>query len=80
MGDRPCEIHLDHRGEHPVVTLSFAGDVALALALAKHSVDDATARDQFTITSEGAVAFASWADTWSSPTSKRQAATSVAPW
>lgn len=25
MSDRPCELHLDHRGEHPVVTLTFAG-------------------------------------------------------
>jgi hypothetical protein len=37
MGDRACEMHLDHRGERPVITLAFAGEVALALAIAKHS-------------------------------------------
>jgi|SRR5215211_7841334 len=62
MSDRPCELHLDHRGEHPVITLSFAGDVALALALAKHSADKDVARQQFEVTSEGAVAFKHWAD------------------
>src|SRR4051812_21390827 len=34
MNDRPCEMHFDHRGEHPVITLTFAEDVALAMALA----------------------------------------------
>jgi hypothetical protein len=62
MNDRPCALHLDHRGEHPVVTLTFAGDVALALALAKHSADEKVARQQFEVTSEGAVAFKHWAD------------------
>jgi hypothetical protein len=62
MSDRPCEMHLDHRGEHPVITLTFAGDVALALALAKHSADENVARQQFEITSDGAVAFKHWAD------------------
>ena len=62
MSDRPCEMHLDWRGEHPVVTLGFAGDVALALALAKHSADETVAREQFEITSGGAVAFKHWAD------------------
>jgi hypothetical protein len=62
MSDRPCELHLDHRGEHPVVTLSFAGDIAFALALAKHSADEKVARQQFEVTSEGAVAFTHWAD------------------
>ncbi len=62
MSDRPCEVHLDHRGEHPVITLTFAGDVALALALAKHSADESVARAQLEITSEGAVAFKHWVD------------------
>lgn len=62
MRSRPCELHLDDRGEHPVITLSFAGEVALALALAKHSGDDTTARQQFGLASEGAVAFKHWAD------------------
>ncbi len=62
MGDRACEIHLDHRGEHPVITLMFAGEVALALAIAKHSADDEVARQQFEITTDGAVAFKHWAD------------------
>lgn len=62
MSNRPCEVHLDHRGEHPVVTLSFAGDVALALALANHSADESLAREQFEITSDGAVAFKDWVD------------------
>jgi hypothetical protein len=62
MSDRPCELHLDHRGEHPVITLTFAGDVALALALAKHSADEVVAREQFGITSDGAVAYKHWAD------------------
>jgi hypothetical protein len=62
MSDRPCEMHLDCRGEHPVVTLRFAGDVALALALAKHSANEIVARQQFEITSDGAVAFKHWAD------------------
>ena len=44
------------------MTLSFAGDVALALALAKYSADENVAREQFEITSEGAVAFKHWAD------------------
>lgn len=62
MSDRPCELHLDHRGEHPVITLTFAGDVALALALAKHSADKSVARQQFERTSDGAVAFKHWSD------------------
>jgi len=62
MSDRPCELHLDHRGEHPAVTLSFAGDIAFALALAKQSTDEKVARQQFEVTSEGAVAFTHWAD------------------
>jgi hypothetical protein len=62
MRERPCELHLDHRGEHPIITLTFAGDVALALALAKHSADEAVARQQFEITSDGAVAFKHWTD------------------
>lgn len=62
MSDRSCEMHLDHRGEHPVITLTFAGDVALGLALAKHSADEDVAREQFEITSDGAVAFKHWAD------------------
>jgi hypothetical protein len=62
MHDRPCEMHLDHRHEHPVVTLTFAGEVALALALAKHAADDKVARRQFETTSHGAVAFTHWAD------------------
>jgi len=62
MGDRLCEVHLDHRGKDPVVTLSFARDVALALALAKHSADDRIAREQFELTSDGAVAFSKWVD------------------
>jgi hypothetical protein len=62
MRDRACEIHLDHRGEHPIVTLDFAGDVALALALADHSPDSEVARRQFELTSLGAVAFTHWAD------------------
>jgi hypothetical protein len=62
MHDRPCELHLDHRGEHAVVTLTFAGDVALALALAKHSADEKVARQQLEVTSSGAVAFKHWAD------------------
>jgi hypothetical protein len=45
-----------------VITLSFAGDVALALALAKHSADDETARRQFELTSAGAVSFTKWVD------------------
>lgn len=62
MGDRPCELYLDHRGPSPVVTLTFANDVALALALAKHSPDETTAGQQFELTSRGAVAFVKWAD------------------
>jgi len=62
MSERPCELHLDHRGEHAVITLTFAGDVALALALARHSADDNVARQQFEITSDGAVAFKHWVD------------------
>lgn len=62
MSDRPCELNLDHRGEHPVVTLTFAGDVAVALALAKHSANEEVAREQFELTAEGAVAFKHWAD------------------
>lgn len=62
MSGRPCEMHLDHRGEHPIITLAFAGDVALALSIAQHSADDKIARQQFEITSDGVVAFKHWAD------------------
>lgn len=62
MGNRPCEVHLDHRGKDPVIALSFASDVALALALAKHSADDTDAREQFELTGDGAVAFSKWVD------------------
>ena len=62
MRARPCEMHLDHRSEQPVITLAFAGDIALALALAKHSADEEVGRQQFEMTSEGAVAFKHWAD------------------
>jgi hypothetical protein len=62
MSDRACTLHLDHRGEDPVITLTFAGDVALALALAKHSADEETARQQFELTSAGAVSFTKWVD------------------
>lgn len=58
MSDRPCESHLDHRGEHPPFTLMFAGDIALALVLARHAADEKVARQQFEITSDGAVALA----------------------
>jgi hypothetical protein len=44
MSDRTCVLHLDHRGEHPLFTLMFAGDVALALALARHAADEKVAR------------------------------------
>ena len=44
------------------ITLTFAGDVALALALAKHSADKSVARQQFERTSDGAVAFKHWSD------------------
>ncbi len=61
MSDRPATVHLDG-GPPQVVTLTFAGDAALALALAKHSANEDDARRQFAITSEGAVAFAKWVD------------------
>lgn len=61
MGGRRASVHLDG-GPPPVVTLTFAGDVALALALAKHSANEGDARKQFEITSEAAVAFAKWVD------------------
>jgi hypothetical protein len=62
MSDRPCELHLDRRGEHPIFTLTFANEVALALALAKHSADQEVAREQFEITSAGAIGFKHWVD------------------
>jgi hypothetical protein len=62
MSDGRALMHLDHPGEHPVITLSFANEVALALAIAQHSADDTTARKQYETTSEGAVAFAQWAE------------------
>lgn len=55
-------MHLDRRGEHPVITLSFANEVALAVAIAQHSADEATARRQYVTTSLGAVAFGQWAE------------------
>jgi hypothetical protein len=36
----------------------FAGDVALALALARHAADEKVPRQQLEITSDGAVALA----------------------
>jgi hypothetical protein len=58
MSHRPSELHLDHRGEQPLFTLMFAGDVALALALARHAADEKVPRQQLQITSDGAVALA----------------------
>ena len=58
MSDRACTLHLDHRGNDPVITLTFADDVALA----KHSADEETARQQFELTSAGAVSFTKWFD------------------
>lgn len=62
MSDHRAVIHMDHRGERPIFWLTFADDVALALALAKHSADETVAKKQFEITSAGAVAFTKWAD------------------
>jgi hypothetical protein len=62
MGAGKAYMHLDHRGERPVVTLTFAQEAALALSIAKHSADDDTARAQYTTTSEGAIAFTKWAE------------------
>jgi hypothetical protein len=62
MSDGRALMHLDHRSEHPAITLSFANEVALALAIARHSADDAMALRQYETTSEGAVAFAQWAE------------------
>jgi hypothetical protein len=62
MSDGRALMHLDHRGEHPIITLSFANEVALALAIAQHSADEATARRQYETTTEGAVAFTKWAE------------------
>ncbi len=60
--DHRAVIHMDHRGEQPIFWLTFADDVALALALAKHSADEEVAKKQFEITSTGAVAFTKWVD------------------
>lgn len=60
MRDHPAALHLDHRGEHPIVTLSFASDIALALAISNHSSDQSAAREQYVIASEGAVALKAW--------------------
>jgi hypothetical protein len=76
MSDRPCEMHLDHRGEHPVITLTFAGDVALALALAKHStrmLPARSSRSQATAPSRSSTGLTRS----SSPTSAPPAATSA---
>jgi hypothetical protein len=62
MGEREAYMHLDHRGEHPVVTLTFAHEVALGLAISNHSPDKDTARKQYETTSDGAVAFTKWAE------------------
>lgn len=62
VGASKAYMHLDHRGEHPIITLTFAQEVALALAITKHSLDDATARVQYETTSDGAVAFTKWAE------------------
>ncbi|WP_027005044.1 hypothetical protein [Conexibacter woesei] len=62
IGPSKAYMHLDHRGEHPVVTLTFAQEVALALAIAGHSADTEAARTQYETTSDGAVAFTKWAE------------------
>ncbi len=61
MSDRRATVHFSG-GPPEVVTLEFATQVALALALAKHSPDEKDALRQFNVTSEGAVAFAKWVD------------------
>lgn len=62
MATSKAYMHLDHRGEHPVVTLTFAQEVALALSIARHSADADVARTQYETTSDGAVAFTKWAE------------------
>lgn len=62
MGGQRALLHLDHRTEHAVWTVGFASEVALALAMARHSADREEARAQFSNTSKGAVAFTHWAD------------------
>lgn len=60
MSDRRALIDTDHDSRR--ITLVFASDTALALALGKHAQDDDTMREQFHATRDGAVAFVQWVD------------------
>ena len=62
MGRQPCLISMDHRGNHPVISLSFADDAAFALAFGSHASEPERARRQFETASEGAVAFTKWVE------------------
>jgi hypothetical protein len=59
-GSEPAGIHIDFATKH--VTLTFAEQAALALALGKHATDLDEAREQFIRTRDGADAFVARAE------------------
>lgn len=59
MSARPASLHKDYGQRH--VTLAFADDVALALALGRHASPGPELQAQFDRTSDGAGAFVRWA-------------------
>jgi hypothetical protein len=59
MGDRRAEIHINREARH--ATLTFADDVAFALAM-KHAPTDEDARSQLEVARDGALAFRAWGD------------------
>ena len=59
LTDRRAELHVEFDARH--VTLSFADEVALALAIGKHAPEPADYAQQFEAARDGALAFVGWA-------------------
>jgi hypothetical protein len=59
MGER-AEVGVDFEAKS--VTLTFADDVALALAMGTHAMGKTTLRDEVDATRDGAAAFKAWAE------------------
>jgi hypothetical protein len=60
MGNRRAEIHINREARH--ATLTFADDVALALAMNRHAPTDEDARRQLEVARDAALAFRAWGD------------------
>jgi hypothetical protein len=62
MADRRALLDVDYESEPPRVTLAFAGEVAFALAMGKHSAGREELERQLTLTRDGAFGFFKWVD------------------